>query len=54
MQIFNFDGPVKSPKNVMPDLIRHPEHVEITGKLGVKSLFFNTPTKILTMNAKSP
>jgi hypothetical protein len=26
-----FDGLVKSPKNVMPDLIRHPEHIEITG-----------------------
>jgi len=28
---FKFDGLVKSPKNVMPDLIRHPEHIEITG-----------------------
>jgi hypothetical protein len=25
------DGLVKSRKNVMPDLIRHPEHIEITG-----------------------
>jgi hypothetical protein len=27
----NFDGLVKSPKTVMPDLIRHPELIEITG-----------------------
>jgi len=26
-----FDGVVKSPKLVMPDLIRHPEHIENTG-----------------------
>jgi len=25
------DGLVKSPKTVMPDLIRHPEHIEMTG-----------------------
>ncbi|WP_319523744.1 hypothetical protein [uncultured Desulfosarcina sp.] len=27
----NVDGLVKSTKLVMPDLIRHPEHIEITG-----------------------
>jgi hypothetical protein len=27
----NIDGLVKSPEFVMPDLIRHPEHTEITG-----------------------
>jgi hypothetical protein len=27
----NIDGIAKSPKFVMPDLIRHPENVEITG-----------------------
>jgi hypothetical protein len=26
-----FDESVKSPKTVMPDLIRHPEPIEITG-----------------------
>jgi hypothetical protein len=26
-----FDNPVKSLEIVMPDLIRHPEHIEITG-----------------------
>ncbi len=26
-----FDGLVKSPRLVMPDLIRHPEHIENTG-----------------------
>jgi hypothetical protein len=26
-----FDGFVKSPQIVMPDLIRHPERVDITG-----------------------
>jgi len=26
-----FDGPVKSNETVMPDLIRHPEALEITG-----------------------
>jgi hypothetical protein len=26
-----FGGLVKSPEFVMPDLIRHPEHTEITG-----------------------
>jgi len=26
-----FDGLVKSPKTVMPDLIRHPEVIEFTG-----------------------
>jgi len=27
----NIDGFVKSPKTVMPDLIRHPEIIEFTG-----------------------
>jgi len=27
----NFDNLVKSPKTVMPDLIRHPEVIEFTG-----------------------
>jgi len=34
LNIFAFakgDGFVKSQKTVMPDLIRHPEHIEITG-----------------------
>jgi len=29
--IFKIDGLVKSPKTVMPDLIRHPEVLEFTG-----------------------
>ena len=28
---YNFDNLVKSPKTVMPDLIRHPEVIEFTG-----------------------
>ena len=28
---FNVDSFVKSPKTVMPDLIRHPEVIEFTG-----------------------
>jgi hypothetical protein len=27
----NFDGFVKCPRIVMPDLIRHPEPIEVTG-----------------------
>jgi len=30
-RVLLFDGFVKSPKFVMPDLIRHPESTEITG-----------------------
>jgi hypothetical protein len=30
-EIVNFDGFVKSPQIVMPDLIRHPERIDITG-----------------------
>jgi hypothetical protein len=29
--VLNIDNPVKSLKIVMPDLIRHPERIEITG-----------------------
>jgi hypothetical protein len=29
--IFSIDGLVKSPKTVMPDLIRHPEVIGFTG-----------------------
>jgi hypothetical protein len=29
--IINLDGFVKSLRIVMPDLIRHPEHIEFTG-----------------------
>ena len=29
--VSRLDGLAKSPKFVMPDLIRHPEHIEITG-----------------------
>jgi hypothetical protein len=28
---FKLDGFVKSPRIVMPDLIRHPEQIEFTG-----------------------
>jgi len=28
---FNYDELVKSPLIVMPDLIRHPEHIDFTG-----------------------
>jgi len=28
---FKFDDFVKSPEIVMPDLIRHPEHIEFAG-----------------------
>ena len=31
IEFINFDKLVKSPKTVMPDLIRHPELIEITG-----------------------
>jgi len=31
--MINLDKLVKSPKTVMPDLIRHPEFIEITGFL---------------------
>jgi len=30
-QHLNFDESVKSPMIVMPDLVRYPEHIEITG-----------------------
>jgi len=29
--VLNIDNPVKSLEIVMPDLIRHPERIEITG-----------------------
>ena len=29
--LFKIDNPVKNLEIVMPDLIRHPEHIEITG-----------------------
>jgi hypothetical protein len=31
LYVLNLDGLVKSPKTVMPDLIRHPEVIGFTG-----------------------